>query len=848
MFARWHAGPSKQASTASRAIVKSSKLLFAFLPLFVVALGVGPATMSAQVPTQQELEALQQVRSGQISTDDLMRRLRDSGMSREMVRSRLQQLGQDPALADPYFDRMMGVEGLIPEAEQGFLAALSQFGIVQQGVDFPFDSLRLVALAADTLEVLPDSILSVFGLDVFQRRSTQFDPVLTGPVGDEYQLGPGDQLILVLTGDVELAYTGLSSLIVTRQGSVIIPDVGQVFVNGQTLEQLRASLFTRLSEVYSGIREGGDATTFFDVSLGRLRASQVYVIGDVQDPGSYTVSSVSTVFTALQAAGGPTEWGSFRRVVVRRGGQIVRQVDLYDYLLRGDASDDIRLEQGDMVFVPPAGGQVTVHGEFRRPAIYEVLEGEGLRDAISFSGGMLPTAHARAVRIERLLPFAERSPGVDRVILTVDAVEFVDDLADAEDVALLPGDDVFVPPTIEEQRNRVTVTGAVHFPGQYQLVEGLSARTLLDQAELRDDAYLSAVHVYRPRLDSAGVTLFRLVTDPPVGGTQNIPLLDRDSVVVFFMDSLVVSDSVRVEGLVRAPGGYLFTRGMTAEDLILVAGGLIEGALPNEAEISRTKLTLDRQDTVSVAIPIRLSRLIPNPEVLDDVPTPEVPALSADDVPMEAGDRLFIRQRPGYSPSITVFLLGEVTYPGAYAVARRNERLSDMMRRVGGFTPEAYVPGARLVRDSLVVALDLGNAIRIPGGTNDLIVRENDQIQVPEYDPTVRISGSVTFETRAVFQPGMSLGDYIRKAGGSLDDADLSRVSVQYANGRRETTKNFLWLIRNHPHIEPGSTILVPSKPPSQGDAGLAQLLNRTVQLATTVLTLLVLSDQIRSN
>ena len=768
-------------------------------------------------------------------------------MSRAQVRSRLQQAGYDPGLADQYFDSMEGIEGTLSEVDPGFLEAMRALGILQPGVDSPLDPIALdsLGLAADILVALPDSVLSVFGLDVFQRRTTRLDQVLNGPVGDDYQLGPGDQLILVLTGDVELAYANLG---VTREGFVIIPDVGQVFVNGQTLGQLRGSLFRRLSEVYSGIRDGGDATTFFDVSLGRLRASQVSVIGDVQSPGSYTVSSVSTVFAALQVAGGPTELGSFRRVVVRRGGQEVRQVDLYDYLLRGDASDDIRLEHGDIVFVPPAGSHITVRGEFRRPALYEVLEGEGLRDVIGFAGGMLPTAHAHALRIVRLLPFAERSPGMDRVLMTVDAGPLIDDPTNNQDVALLPGDDIFVPATIEEQRNRVAVAGAVHFPGRYQLVEGQTTRALLEQAELREDAYLSAIHIYRPRLDSAGVTLLRIAIDPALGGIQDLPLLDRDSLVVFSVDSLMVGDSVRVAGRVRNPGQYRYARGMTAVDLILVAGGLVEGALATEAEVSRTRVTLDRTDTLAVAIPIRLSGLIPAPELLDNGgATRPGPDLSAADLPLEAGDRLFVRERPGYVAPITVSVSGHVSFPGDYAVERRNERLTDIMRRVGGFSPEAYVPGARLIRDSLVVGIDLGRAIARPGGPDDLLLRTGDQIRVPQYDPTVFISGSVGFQTRAVFIAGMGMSEYIRQAGGSLDDADLNKISVEYANGRRETTKKFLWLIRRHPPVEPGSVIFVPAALPSEGGGGLGQILGNTMSLVTTVLTLLVLSDQLRN-
>ena len=768
-------------------------------------------------------------------------------MSRAQVRSRLQQAGYDPGLADQYFDSMEGIGGTLPEVDPGFLEAMRALGILQPDVDFPLDAIALdsLGLAADILVALPDPVLSVFGLDVFQRRTTRLDQVLNGPVGDDYQLGPGDQLILVLTGDVELAYANLG---VTREGFVIIPDVGQVFVNGQTLGQLRGSLFRRLSEVYSGIRDGGDATTFFDVSLGRLRASQVSVIGDVQSPGSYTVSSVSTVFAALQVAGGPTELGSFRRVVVRRGGQEVRQVDLYDYLLRGDASDDIRLEHGDIVFVPPAGSHITVRGEFRRPALYEVLEGEGLRDVIGFAGGMLPTAHAHALRIVRLLPFAERSPGMDRVLMTVDAGPLIDDPTNNQDVALLPGDDIFVPATIEEQRNRVAVAGAVHFPGRYQLVEGQTTRALLEQAELREDAYLSAIHIYRPRLDSAGVTLLRIAIDPALGGIQDLPLLDRDSLVVFSVDSLMVGDSVRVAGRVRNPGQYRYARGMTAVDLILVAGGLVEGALATEAEISRTRVTFDRTDTLAVAIPIRLSGLIPAPELLDNGgATRPGPDLSAADLPLEAGDRLFVRERPGYVAPITVSVSGHVSFPGDYAVERRNERLTDIMSRVGGFSPEAYVPGARLIRDSLVVGINLGRAIARPGGPDDLLLRAGDQIRVPQYDPTVFISGSVGFQTRAVFIAGMGMSEYIRQAGGSLDDADLNKISVEYANGRRETTKKFLWLIRRHPPVEPGSVIFVPAALPSEGGGGLGQILGNTMSLVTTVLTLLVLSDQLRN-
>ncbi|MCH2470781.1 MAG: SLBB domain-containing protein, partial [Gemmatimonadetes bacterium] len=308
------------------------------------------------------------------------------------------------------------------------------------------------------------------------------------------------------------------------------------------------------------------------------------------------------------------------------------------------------------------------------------------------------------------------------------------------------------------------------------------------------------------------------------------------------------SDFVQGAGEVRNPGQYRYARGMTAVDLILVAGGLVEGALATEAEVSRTRVTLDRTDTLAVAIPIRLSGLIPAPELLDNGgATRPGPDLSAADLPLEAGDRLFVRERPGYVAPITVSVSGHVSFPGDYAVERRNERLTDIMSRVGGFSPEAYVPGARLIRDSLVVGINLGRASARPGGPYDLLLRAGDQIRVPQYDPTVFISGSVGFQTRAVFIAGMGMSEYIRQAGGSLDDADLNKISVEYANGRRETTKKFLWLIRRHPPVEPGSVIFVPAALPSEGGGGLGQILGNTMSLVTTVLTLLVLSDQLRN-
>ena len=424
----------------------------ALLGLFVLAVLTLPSEVSAQT---------QQLPAG-MTEAQVIQRLQQSGLTREEVRSRLTQLGYDPALADPYFDRLEEQTDQLLSPENDFVRALQAMGLLtggegggalQQALPALVDT--LLPAEPPALEEQPDAALRVFGRSVFSSRTSQFQPMLMGPVDPGYRLGPGDELFLVLTGDVELAY----SVEVTREGYVVIPDVGQVSVNGLTIEGLRSQLYDRLGRVYSGVRRGANATTLFDVSLGRLRMNQVFVIGDVVRPGAYQVSSVATVFNGLHLAGGPSDLGSFRNVIVRRGAAVAGEVDIYDYVIAGDASRDVRLDHGDIVFVPPVGVQVAIDGRVRRRAIYEVAEGEGLRDALRFAGGLEADAHLQRVQIDRVLPAAERTPGVDRVLLDVNLAELVD--PEGEVIRLRDGDDVRVFATLAERRNRVVLTGSV---------------------------------------------------------------------------------------------------------------------------------------------------------------------------------------------------------------------------------------------------------------------------------------------------------------------------------------------------------------------------------------------------
>src|SRR5881296_727062 len=355
-----------------------------------------PPGLAAQAPTAAQVQqALQQ----QPGLGDMVRsRISQSGLTADQIRSRLSASGYPSTLLDAYLSQSAGPTALVPGSQE--LAALQALGL---------PALTNPALPYDTGFVRRHTRVpsEVFGVDVFQRTTTQFLPLLAGPVPPDYKLGPGDNLVLILTGDVELTY----SLPITREGFMLIPQVGQVHVANLTLDQLRDVLYSRLGRVYSGVKRSANATTRFDVTVANVRANQVYVVGEVAQPGAYQISSLGTVFTALYAAGGLTERANMRQVELQRLGKLVATLDLYDYLLRGDVKSDVRLQTGDVVFVPVHGTRAEVEGAVTRPAIYELKPGETVTDLVHAAGGFRPDAQLKRLAVYRLLPVANRSPG-----------------------------------------------------------------------------------------------------------------------------------------------------------------------------------------------------------------------------------------------------------------------------------------------------------------------------------------------------------------------------------------------------------------------------------------------------
>jgi protein involved in polysaccharide export with SLBB domain len=711
-------------------------------------------------------------------------------------------------MADPYFT-MMDEGGDAPsEGGEELLGALEALGLYLREVvevspedSISFNIPRLDSLGFPIEE--EEEGLSLFGQSFFTRNNPyEFRALENGAVGADYRLGPGDQIILLITGDLEAAY----SLDVNRSGMILISDVGQVPVQGLTLAELEDRLYDRIGRVYSGIRRDGvDATTFFDVSLGKTRTIAVYVSGEVVYPNRYPLSGVATLLEALHAAGGPTDIGSLRRVRIERGNESLGEFDLYPYFVDGSSRGDIRLENGDLVFVPPSEGQVTLVGEVRREAIFEMLPGETSNDLIKFGGGLNPRANSRFGTVDRFLPASEREMGFERVVLDLPMNGEVEE--NGEPFEMFPGDSITIHSVIDFTRNWAEVEGAVWAPGTYQIKSGQTLSDLLATAGgVRPDGFESIIHISRMNQQTGQRSLIRT----PLTNASELSIEEFDHVTLFGQDSLLVPDSVSIFGNVLEPGRYPYHHQMNAEDLILQAGGFRRGAIPWEAEVVAP--VFDIPGVLSQSTPVSLSTALPYPD--SSVAWPEESSLSevgAVDFPLGPDYEVYVRRLPTFQDVRHVTIVGEVQRPGTYVLQSVNEKLSSVINRAGGLAENAYPQGGRVTRLGTPVGADFLAALN-GDLQEDIVLADEDIILVPVYDPTILVQGAVAFESRMRYREGMKMDEVIANAGGYIFDADPGRLSVEYLNGERATAESTLWIFKSVPDIEPGSRITVPLK------------------------------------
>ena len=832
------------------------------LRLVVVTALVLPPSLAAQLPdtTPQQLpqrpanvseqqiqNAIQQRGLGSL----VQQRIQESGLTPDQIRARLQAAGYSPTLLDQYLGanpdttarptgdmvRALGILGLSQGIPSDTISpAYSPESLLKR----PMTPAESAAAALAALRAAP----KLFGLDVFRRSTTQFTPVLAGPVDPGYQLGPGDELVLILTGNVERA----DQLSVTREGFVVIPQVGQLYVANLTLSQLRDLLYTRLGRVYSGVKRGPNATTHFDVTVSRVRVNQVYVIGEVTRPGSYAVSGLATVMNALYQAGGPTERGNFRAIRITRAGEAPQTLDLYDYLLRGDTHGDIRLEQGDVIFVPPRDRRVLIAGEVLRPAIYDLAPGEDLRELVRMAGGLLPDAYLDRAQIVRVLPPDQREPGGrDRAVLDVDLATAL--RTSAAPYPLYGGDSITVYPVTVPVRNRVVIRGDVWHPGTYQLDSGMTLSGLIAEAGgLRPDVYLDRAHIIRLNPDSSRKLIpVSLVGIPPQGASDSgvgfhdsapgtvsrgrpgfdPELREFDSITVYSKTGFRPSRQIAVYGNVQRPGIFTFTDSMTVRDAVMMAGGLRDDAYLLQAEISR--IPEDRatnQLAQIITVPLDSSYILDATGYLSR----RTNAHGAEPM-LNPYDNVFIRRVPGWELQRNVFVTGEVRFPGRYTLSERDERLSSLVARAGGLTKDAYVRGAQFFRAegrAGRIGVDLERVLKNLSYRDNVILLAGDSLYVPQYQPIVKVEGAVNSPVAVAYVPGENTGFYIGRAGGYARRADKGRTYVVQPNGAvtRASTKP-----------EPGARVEVPEIPPNEEKTNWAQILSAVASALTGALT-----------
>jgi polysaccharide export outer membrane protein len=843
-----------------------------------------------QLPTPEQ--AQQALQNQPQLVQQLRQRLLQSGLTPDQVRSRLRAAGYPETLLDEYLpgadttritrpgprtiDAIKSL-GILSDLEADSLQQQDSMLVVSDSLQQVLDSLRAMKADSARADSLADSVavlrgqgLKLFGIETFRRTSTRFQAVQNGPVDENYRLGSGDVLVLILTGDVEQVYT----LSVNREGFVVIPQVGQVYVANLTLAQLEDQLYSRLHRVYSGVRRSPDARTKFQVSVARLRNIQVFVVGDVVRPGAYQVSSAGTVLTALYAAGGPSPNGSFRTVQVRRGGKLVDSLDIYDYLLQGINSSDVRLQSGDVVFVPVHRGFVKLAGEVTRPAVYELLPNESLRDLIGFAGGFGPAANQARVRIHRILPPDARGTGSRaRVVVDVGPEQFAGGTVPA--VPMAAGDSVTVLPVASRLRGYVTVKGNVWVEGQVGFTPGMK---LSDAIRLaggpRPDVYLDRILISRTNEDSTRVQLRSTFADSTGKVAQDIVLQDEDEISIFSRAAFYPSKYVTVVGAVRDPGRVLYRDGMTMRDVVLLAGGVTEDADLTSAEIARRAAGAD-PGVLATTIKVPLDSTFRAGGGTDGHrPIPQLGTGGAPDVPLQPYDNVLILRQTGWELQRLVYLTGQVKHPGRYALNSKTERVGDLIRRAGGLTGEAYPGGVQFYRsytpgrnpvetkppevsapppsprDSLPkgyterIGIDLPRVIKDSKFRDNIILAAGDSIHIPEYNPIVMVEGTVNSPGAVPFTKGKSLDWYVDAAGGYTQLSDRGHAYVTQPNGKREAVKRRVVLADGVPRPQSGAVIFVPAKRIQEQPSNVVGVISTVAQVLTALVTVILVAKR----
>ncbi len=662
----------------------------------------------------------------------------------------------------------------------------------------------------------------VFGRNIFNTRNLTFEPSVNIATPLNYRLGPGDEVIIDIWG----ASQNTIRQQISPDGTINIQKIGPVNLSGMTIAEANDYLKRTLNKIYNGLNNTNDPTSDIRLTLGGIRTIQINVMGEVVQPGTYSLSSFSTVFHALYRAGGVSEIGSLRNVQLVRNGKNIATIDVYQFIMKGNIQDDIRLQEGDVVIVPAYEVLVKIDGKVKRPMRFEMKKDENLSTLISYAGGFDADAYTRSLRVVR-------QNGQEYEVNTVKDLDY-------SVYKMRNGDVVTTEAILNRFTNKLEIRGAVYRPGIYQLNGRLNTvRELVNEAQgLTGDAFLNRAVLYRQREDLTTEVVpvdIKAIMD---GTSQNIILTKNDILYIPSIHDLEDRGDVVIHGEVAKPASYPYADNMTLEDLIIQAGGLREAASVVRVDVSR-RIRNPHSTTDNDTIGRTYTFSLKEGFVVDGTPG----------FVLQPYDEVYVRRSPGYQAQQNVSVEGEILFEGSYAMTSRTERLSDLIRKAGGSTKNAYLRGAKLTRvategekkrmedvlrlmsrqlgeammdsldihveDHFTVGIDLEKAIANPGSTADIVLREGDVVFIPKSTNTVKINGAVMVPNTVSYIAGKNIDYYLNQAGGYSDNARKSKKFIIYMNGQVAKVKG-----SGKKQIEAGCEIIVPNKERKKNNLG----------------------------
>lgn len=733
-------------------------------------------------------------------------------------------------------------KGVVVQDDDDFLVRTREKNSMTDDMGFVRDSLDV--LLPDSVELLKlkeqiDKKIKIFGHNIFKDKELNFEPNLNISTPVNYKLGPGDEVIVDIWGAAQSS----AKDVISPDGYINVENIGIVYLNGMTVKEADAYIKEQFSQIHAGI-SGDSPNANIKLTLGQIRTIQVRVMGEVENPGTYSLSAFASVFHALYQAGGVNEIGTLRAIKVFRGNSKIVTLDVYDYLLNGKTGDDVRLEDGDVVTVDTYNCLVNVEGKVKRPMYYEMKPTETVADLLRYSGGFTRDAYRGDVRVERM---GER----ERQIFTLDDSE-------QKNFCVRDGDIMSVDSIYDTYENLVEVKGALFRPGKFQCGGEISTvKQLIEKAGgLRPDAFTNRALLNRRLPDMTMENLSIDLKGIMAGTVADVALRPNDVLYVQCLSDVEETKVLMIYGEVAFPGKYRYAENTTIEDLILLAGGLKDKASTVKVEVARR--TRDSEATVSG-------------DTLAEIFTFAIDkglVVSGDSgFVLKPYDAVYIRRSPKYYEEQNVIVSGEVEFAGTYVLDRKGIRLSDIIKNAGGLTNKAYIKGARLERkmtaeqrarmldalktvqkqmDSLdiseidikpvmQVGIELDKALANPGGDADIVLEDGDRLIVPQMTNTVKVDGNVMFPNAVAYKEGAKLKHYIEQAGGYGMNAKKSKAIVVYMNGTVAQASNDKDL------IQPGCQIIVPTKIARKGmsTSEIFSLASSSASLATVVLALI---------